>query len=115
MPSWILIACRSAAVRHVYITQQDDGIWARYRHINSGFNGSDDSADVIQIGYDHKVRNEESYNVYSVAVDYLRGQSDFDQSGDGEMNRYSLAVYDTLAVGLTVLIWEFYPARVGYF
>lgn len=96
-----------------YITQQDDGIWARYRHINSGFNGSDDSADVIQIGYDHKVRNEESYNVYSVAVDYLRGQSDFDQSGDGEMNRYSLAVYDTWLLDNGAYLDL--SARVGYF
>lgn len=96
-----------------YITQQDDGMWARYRHINSGLSGNDDSADVIQIGYDHKVRNEESYNVYSVAVDYLRGQSDFDQSGDSEMNRYSLAVYDTWLLDNGAYLDL--TARVGYF
>lgn len=84
---------RRGEARH--IKDSDDGIWARYRHINSGLTGNDDSADMIQIGYDYKVRNAESYNVYSIAVDYLRGQSDFDSSGDSDLNRYSLGLYDT--------------------
>lgn len=84
---------RRGEARH--IKDSDDGIWARYRHINSGPTGNDDSADMIQIGYDYKVRNDESYNVYSIAVDYLRGQSDFDTSGDSDLNRYSLGLYDT--------------------
>lgn len=84
---------RRGEARH--IKDSDDGIWARYRHINSGLTGNDDSADMIQIGYDYKVRNDESYNVYSIAVDYLRGQSDFDESGDSDLNRYSIGLYDT--------------------
>ncbi|WP_303961158.1 autotransporter outer membrane beta-barrel domain-containing protein [Succinatimonas hippei] len=84
---------RRGEARH--IKDSEDGIWARYRHINSGLTGNDDSADMIQIGYDYKVRNDESYNVYSIAVDYLRGQSDFDESGDSDLDRYSIALYDT--------------------
>ena len=77
-----------------YIDQQNDGLWARYRHLNSGLSGYDNQADVVQIGYDHKVRNDESYNVYSIAFDYLHGESDF-SNGDGELDRYSLGLYDT--------------------
>ena len=77
-----------------YIDQQKDGLWARYRHLNSGLSGYDNQADVVQIGYDHKVRNDESYNVYSIAFDYLHGESDF-SNGDGELDRYSLGLYDT--------------------
>ena len=84
---------RRGEARH--IKDSEDGIWARYRHINSGLTGNDDSADMIQIGYDYKVRNDESYNIYSIAVDYLRGQSDFDESGDSDLNRYSIGLYDT--------------------
>ena len=84
---------RRGEARH--IKDSEDGIWARYRHINSGLTGNDDSADMIQIGYDYKVRNDESYNVYSIAVDYLRGQSDFDESGNSDLNRYSIGLYDT--------------------
>ncbi|WP_294565562.1 autotransporter outer membrane beta-barrel domain-containing protein [uncultured Succinatimonas sp.] len=84
---------RRGEARH--IKDSEDGVWARYRHINSGLTGNDDSADMIQIGYDYKVRNDESYNVYSIAVDYLRGQSDFDESGDSDLNRYSIGLYDT--------------------
>lgn len=84
---------RRGEARH--IKDSEDGIWARYRHINSGLTGNDDSADMIQIGYDYKVRNDESYNVYSIAVDYLRGQSDFDESGDSDLNRYNIGLYDT--------------------
>ena len=77
-----------------YIDQQKDGLWARYRHLNSGLSGYDNQADVVQIGYDHKVRNDESYNVYSIAFDYPHGESDF-SNGDGELDRYSLGLYDT--------------------
>lgn len=75
----------------------EDGMWVRYRHRRTGWDDTfETDSDMIQIGYDSKVDEEEGTHYRGAAFDYTDADTSIDGvGGDGEQERYALSLYDT--------------------
>lgn len=76
----------------------DEGLWIRMRHDKiDKDNGYEINNNMYELGYDKKYdsKSKNGYHKRGVAIDYMNGDTSYDNIGSGETNRKGLWLYDT--------------------
>ena len=83
----------------VFVNEEsNDGLWLRVQH---GRLGADDAyksdTTTIHLGYERQTSDN---NRFGMSISYMDGEPDFENmKGSSELERYEIAVYDTLTLG----------------